>query len=92
MNKVFEIWGHLPTTAARITVTLLAVLATTIRYVTSHEHVLANGSVTAYWEPSYSWLGFLIVMSGLDAASWLSKRMTDSSYVAAKAGTPPPEA
>jgi hypothetical protein len=85
-DRLMEFWGKLPTTQARVTVSLAAIVATTIRYVSSGEHVLANGQVTQTWTPSYEWLGFLLLLSGIDAAQFLSKRMTDSDYVAAKKG------
>ena len=83
------LWGNLPTTQVRISVTLLCVIATALRYVLSEQHVLANGLVQSFWEPSWQWLGFLVAMSGLDAAQYLGKRTTDADYVAAKQGTPP---
>lgn len=89
MNALMELWGKLPTMQARVTVTLGAVIATTLRYVLSGEHVLPNGQLTSMWSPSYEWLMFLVVMSGLDLKGFQVKRMTDHGYVAAKAGTPP---
>jgi len=79
MDRLWALWGKLPTTQVRITVTLGAVVATTVKYVLS-----------STWVPSYEWLGFLVLMSGVDAAQWLAKRTTDHTYVAAKQGTPPP--
>lgn len=76
MDRLWDLWGRLPTTQVRISVTLGAVVATTVRYVLS---------VT--WTPSYEWLGFLVLMSGVDAAQWLAKRTTDHAYVAAKKPT-----
>jgi hypothetical protein len=89
LERWFTLWGKLPTTQARITVTLACVIATTVRYVVSEQHVLANGQLQSFWEPSWQWLGFLIAMSGLDAAQYFGKRTTDTTYVAAKQGTPP---
>ena len=89
IERFLLLWGKLPTTQARVTVTLAAFIATTIRYVVSEVHVLANGSVTSYWQPSYEWLGFLVIMSGIDGLQYFGKRMTDSTYVAAKQGMPP---
>ena len=88
-EKLLDLWGKLPTTPVRITVTLCCVIATTVRYILSHEHVLPNGTVESFWQPSLEWLGFLVAMSGLDAAQYVGKRATDASYVAAKQGTPP---
>lgn len=79
MTWLFDLWGRLPTTQARVTVTLGAVMATTIRYVWSHTG----------WVPDTMWLGFLLAMSGVDAAQFLAKRTTDHVYVATKAGTLP---
>lgn len=70
--------GNLPTTQSRVVVTLLLVVATAVRY------------FVGSWAPSVEWLGFLIVMSGLDATQYTAKRLTDATYVAAKqTGTPP---
>jgi hypothetical protein len=88
MDRFLELWGKFPTTQARVTVTLAAMIATTVRYVASQNHVLTNGQVTSMWQPSSEWLGFLIVMAGLDTAQFLVKRTTDTDYVAAKQGTP----
>ena len=71
--------------------TLCCVIATTIRYVASQAHVLSNGAVTSFWSPSYEWLGFLLLMSGVDAIQYLGKRATDAGYVSAKQGTPRPD-
>lgn len=89
MDRLLELWGKFPTTQARVTVTLCCVIATTVRYVLSQSHVLSNGIVTTYWSPSYEWLGFLLLMSGVDAVQYLGKRATDSGFVAARQGTPP---
>lgn len=90
LTRLMDLWGKLPTTQARVTVTLLAVIATTVRYVLSGQHVLKGDYVTSYWAPSYEWLAFLVVMSGLDAAQFFGKRKTDAAYVAAQQGTTPP--
>jgi hypothetical protein len=83
MERLFELWGKFPTTQARVTMTLGCVLLTGLRYVVSGLWVVVP------WEPSYEWLGFLLLMSGVDAIQYLGKRTTDSGYVAAKLGTPP---
>lgn len=57
--------ASLPSTNARIAVTLLCVLGTAARYWSS-----------ASWEPSVEWLAFLAAMSGLDAAQFYAKRVT----------------
>lgn len=79
MTYLLELLGKLPTTQARVLTTLAAFIATTIRYVGSHSG----------WAPNELWLGFLLLMSGVDAAQFLVKRTTDHDYVAAKAGTAP---
>ena len=89
IERLLQLIGKLPTTQARVIVTLSAVIATTVRYVGSQNHVLLNGTVTSLWTPSYEWLGFLVVMSGLDLGSFMAKRTTDANYVAAKQGNAP---
>lgn len=79
MERLLELWGKLPTTQARVTITLGCVVATAVRY-----------TFGATWAPSYEWLGFLLLMSGVDAAQFYAKRTTDMGYMAAKTGTPPP--
>ena len=74
IERTLELWGKLPTTQVRVTVTLCAVVATTVRYVASHTG----------WVPDMQWLGFLLLMSGVDAAQFLVKRATDTDYVTAK--------
>jgi len=71
--------GDLPTTQARVLVTLLCVIGTALKYTLS----------SVIWEPSYEWLAFLVLMSGLDATQFLVKRKTDANYVAAQAGVVP---
>lgn len=95
--------GKLPTMQARVLVTLIAFACTTlvhlavVIYVT-WKHVtdctvLAKQGIqcvpAVFWVPDYTWLGFLIVMSGLDLKGFQVKRTTDASYVAAQTGTPP---
>lgn len=66
----------LPTTNARIVVTLALAVATGIRY-------FVGG-----WSPSLEWLAFLLAMAGLDVAQFTSKRFTDATYVSAKTAPP----
>ena len=83
MRQFFAIWGEFPTTQARVTMTLGCVLATALRYVVS-------GLWTAtQWSPSYEWLGFLLLMSGVDALQYFGKRTTDTAYIAATMGVTP---
>jgi hypothetical protein len=78
--SAMEIWGKLPTTPARISVTLLVFVGTAIRY-------WLGGPQG--WEPSLEWLGFLAAMAGIDAVQFYTKRATDASHVAALKGQPP---
>ena len=64
IDKAVEVIGKINSTNIRILVTLISVLATTSRYI-------AGG-----WTPSESWLGFLIIMSGLDTTHFFAKRKT----------------
>jgi hypothetical protein len=73
-----ELLGKLPTTQARVVVTLLLCLGTAIKYWASKD-----------WDPALDWLAFLAAMSGLDMAQFGVKRTTDASYVSAKQGTTP---
>lgn len=85
--------GKLPTTQARVCITLAVFAMTGIRYVLSGPTILLSGQIVPGWQPSYEWLGFLLLMSGVDAAQFVAKRATDANYVAAKQGatlpTPP---
>lgn len=64
------VWlGKVPTTNARIVVTLVVIVGTAIRY-------WWNGT----WEPSGEWLTFLVAMSGVDVAQFHSKRVTHSDH------------
>jgi hypothetical protein len=65
VKNVLTWLARLPTTQARVAVTLSCVVATTARY-------LAGG-----WEPSWDWLTFLAVMSGLDLTQFAVKRRTE---------------
>ena len=64
IDWLFEKLGKLPTTNARIAATILLVIATGVMYFS-----------TAF-VPSYEWLAFLALMSGLDVAAFHSKRRT----------------
>ncbi len=84
--RAFAVLGTLPTTQAAFVVGAFAILATTVRYVFSHEHVLPNGTVASSWEPSVDWLVFLLALAGINTAHFIGKRVTDTTYVAAKQG------
>lgn len=84
MNWLIGWIGKLPTMQARVCVTLGAVIITTLRY--------ALGAwVLPAWAPSYEWLAFLALMSGLDLTTFKVKRATDANYVAALKGNGPPQ-
>jgi hypothetical protein len=78
VSKLLELLGKLPTTEARIAVTLVLAIGTAARY-------FAGG-----WEPSLDWLGFLVVWAGLDVAQFASKLVTDHTYAAVRGGSAPP--
>lgn len=68
-DRVLVWLGKVPTTNARIVVTLVVIVGTAIRY-------WWNGT----WEPSGEWLTFLVAMSGVDVAQFHSKRVTHSDH------------
>lgn len=65
MRRVTEWLATLPSTNARIAVTLLICFGTAVRYWSS-----------ASWEPSANWLAFLAAMSGIDTVQFFAKRKT----------------
>ena len=66
--------GSLPTTNARIAVTLACTAATCVKVVASRE-----------WHPDEAWLLFLAGMSGIDVAQFGVKRVTQAEYKSASA-------
>ncbi|HLA82999.1 MAG TPA: hypothetical protein VJP78_15495 [Thermoleophilia bacterium] len=70
--NVWKLVAEMPSTNVRISATILLSLMTGVRV------------VWLGWVPSIEWLGFLVVMSGLDAGTYLGKRATNMDYVAAK--------
>lgn len=72
--KLNDWLGRLPSTNARIAVTLCCVFGTAVRYWAS-----------VAWEPSDSWLMFLAGMSSVDGAVFFAKRKTDANHVEAQA-------
>lgn len=72
--KLNDWLGKLPSTNARVAVTLLCVFGTAVRY-----------WVSAAWSPSDSWLMFLAGMSSVDGAVFFAKRKTDATHVEAQA-------
>lgn len=93
--------GKLPSTNLRMVVTLILVIATGVVYLVLaikaeiwglHTTTLTQAAASAHsWTPDGTWLTFLAGMSGIDALQFGAKRMTDSSYVTAKAGSLPPQ-
>ena len=71
--------GSLPTTNARIAVTLACTAATCVKVVASRE-----------WHPDEAWLLFLAGMSGIDVAQFGVKRVTQAEYRSATATHPVP--
>jgi hypothetical protein len=65
-DKVIGWLAKLPSTNARIAVTLGVVVGTAVRYWWS----------SPPWEPSGEWLAFLVAMSGVDVLQFHSKRQT----------------
>jgi hypothetical protein len=65
MSRLLDWLGKLPTTQARVAVTLLLCLGTGVKYWASRD-----------WDPALDWLAFLAAMSGLDAAQFYAKRVT----------------
>lgn len=76
MNRLNEWLGKLPSTNARIALTLCCVALTTIAY------CIAWRAPETGWE---AWLTFLGVMSGLDSVQFFAKRKTDAGHVEAQA-------
>jgi len=66
IDKILDVIGRIPSTNARISVTLLIWLGTAI-------WVWCGG------EPPIEFLGTIVIMSGLDAAQFYGKRVTHSN-------------
>lgn len=81
--------GKVPTTNARILVTLVLAIGTAIRYWLGGPSVAVGGVILPGWTPSIEWLGFIAALGGLDVAQFHSKRTTDADYVSARTGTLP---
>ena len=60
---------NFPTTQGRVVVTLAVYFGTAVRY-------WVGG-----WSPSWDWLIFIGIMSGLDLTQFHVKRVTDHGYV-----------
>jgi hypothetical protein len=67
LDTALMLLGKVPTTQARILVTLFLGVGTAVRYWLADP----NG-----WAPSWEWLGFLSVWAGIDAAQFYGKRVT----------------
>lgn len=103
LDWLMERVGKMPSTNLRILVTLGLVIATGVVYLFlaiktelfGLHHAAAQPLVTGdkAWVPDGTWLTFLGAMSGLDSLTFLAKRATDSTYVAARqsGATPVPE-
>jgi len=76
-GRVIAWLGSLPTTNARIVVTLACTVATCAR-------VVATG-----WHPDEAWLLFLAGMSGIDVAQFGVKRVTATEFRAGHTATHP---
>lgn len=72
MDRALDLLGRLPTTNARIAVSLLLATATGIRV------------LVTWTEPPWEWLVFLGAMMGLDLAQYAAKRLTHHNGEAAK--------
>jgi hypothetical protein len=57
--------AKLPSTNARIAMTLVLAFGTGVKY-----------WVSTTWEPSWEWLSFLVLWAGLDVAQFATKRTT----------------
>ena len=68
--------GTMPSTNVRIFNTINLVTLTAIRYLLSDIRLLGLGIEFGKWEPSPEWLGFLLLMAGIDGAQFLAKRKT----------------
>lgn len=78
MDRLLTLVGKIPTTQGTFCVAWLLWLGTGARYLTQNT-----------WVPSYEWLGALLLLSSVSTAHFISKRITDSNYVAAKKPTVP---
>jgi hypothetical protein len=65
LSKLMDVLAKMPSTNARIAMTLVIALGTAIKY-------WASGS----WEPSVEWLAFMVTMAGIDALQYHGKRRT----------------
>ena len=89
MDTVIGWVGKLPTTNARILMTLFLALGTAIRYWLGGPSVGPGGVILPGWTPSIEWLGFVGALGGLDVLQFHSKRTTDADYVNARTATLP---
>ena len=79
---VLDWLSRAPTTNIRILMTCGCIVGVTLRYVLTPAHC-ANGVCAPGWEPSLTFLGFLLALAGVDTAHFIGKRKTDAEYVAA---------
>lgn len=64
-SALIEWLGRVPTTNLRICVTLVVILATAARYLSS-----------ATWVPNLEWEAFLVALAGVDSLTFVAKRKT----------------
>lgn len=76
MTRLNDWLGKLPSTNARIAVTLVCIALTAISY------CIAWRAPETGWE---AWLTFLTANAAVDAAQFFAKRKTDASHVEAQA-------
>lgn len=72
MKRIREFLATLPSTNARIAVTLLCVFLTGLVY-------WACALLRRDWVPDAGWLTFLVAMSGIDVAQFYGKRVTQQN-------------
>ena len=82
-DRLMEWLGKLPSTNARIAISLCCIVLTAVTY------CIHWAAPDGGWE---MWLAFLAALSGLDAVQFFAKRKTDASHIEAvgksKAPTP----
>ena len=77
--------AEMPSTNVRIATSILMAMLTCLVMLLAALIVVLRGTGSP-WEPSYEWLGFLVLWAGLDVAQFIGKRQTATEYVTAKQG------
>lgn len=90
MKSLNDFLGKLPSTNARIGATIVAMLMTTLTYMTTGV-LYSFAVVPKVWTPSVSWLSFMLGMAGVDTAHFFAKRKTDKRPDDAPPATTPSE-